>query len=390
MKLLTIKELEELSAIQDENCISIFLPTHRSGQETINLQDARLLKTLLQDLKHQLQQRGFNEDEAMHYLKPAADLIDDTGFWRRQLEGLAIFISKGFFRYYRLPLSFQQFSLLTDSFYLKSLAPAVNNHDYYYILAISLHKIRFFEAGRFFINELDLRNLFPENIGEILSYYDFEGGINRMQKTGSPPSPNTSYHGQGSVKKDDVPYIKEYFRHINEGLNRVITSKPYPMVLAAVGFLHPIYKEVNTVANIVEEGIHGNPERMKAEEIHEESKKIMEPYFREQSERRKKKYQRLAGTGKTSYNIEEIARAALNGRVEALFTTPGSHVWGKIYGENRDPQFEIHDHFERNDKCLIDRSVVKTLLNGGETYIVDKENLPETGVKTEIAAVFRY
>lgn len=391
MKLLTMNELEELSATRGDSCVSIYLPTHRGGHETINLQDARLLKTLLQDIKKRLQERGFNEDEAMDYLKPAANLIDDTGFWRRQLDGLALFISDDYFRYYRLPFTFEQFSLLTNSFYLKPLAPAFVDEDFHYILAISLQNLRLFEANRFFITELKLQELFPKGVDEILNYYDFERSLQVRAQYGRARAggEGQQYYGGGS-SRDNTPYIKEYFKHIDNGLKRIMTSNPPPMIIAGVEELHPTYKEANTAASIMDEGIFGNADLMKQQELHEKGKQIMEPYYQRQRERRKEKYQRLAGTGKTSYNIEEIARAAFNGRVEALFTTRNSNVWGKVFGENGHPEFEIHERFEKGDNCLIDQSVVKTILNGGETYIVDEEHLPEISTNAKVAAVFRY
>ena len=40
------------------------------------------------------------------------------------------------------------------------------------------------------------------------------------------------------------------------------------------------------------------------------------------------RYAALAGSGKASYDIQEIAPAAINGRIDALFVVEGTHHWG--------------------------------------------------------------
>lgn len=390
MRALTMEELQQLNEIKGENCISIYLPTHRGGKEVTANEDARLLKSLVQKIKFRLTDQGINDGEVQRYLGQVYDLIDNTSFWRDQQDGLAIFLAKDFFRYYRMPYRFDEFTLVSDSFYLKPLIPAFDDRDYYHILAVSLHKIRFFEANRFYINELKLEDIFPENVDEILSYYQFEQSLQmRSQHGGMSSGDNVQYYGQGGSKRDNTPYIKEYFREIDKGIGRITTSTPIPMVIAAVEYLHPIYKEVNTHAEIMEKGIMGNHDMAEPKELHAKSLEIMEPYFHRQRESRRNKYQQLAGSGKTSRDINEIVTAAVNGRIEALFVAKGANMWGKLKDENG-LKTELHETFQDNDNCLIDLSAVNTLLNGGETYLVDREYIPQDGAETPVAALFRY
>ena len=391
MKLLTLKELEELYQITNENAISIYLPTHKAGKEVLNQKDARTLKNHYQQIKKKLAGKGMHENEIENLLQPINQLINDGNFWRQQLGGLAIFLSDGFFRYYRLPIPFEEFRLMTTSFYLKPLAQTFSDDEYYFILALSLQNIRLYEANKYFIHEIDLQELFPDGVEEILNYYEFEKSLQmRSQQGGMNSGDNAQYYGQGGSKQDVTPYIEEYFRKIDEGLGRVMTSNPQPMVLAAVDYLHPIFKKVTKTSKVVDKGIMGNPDHLKADELHVQANQIMEPFFKKQRNTRFDKYKELEGTGKTSNDIKEIAKAAMNGRIEALFAQKGNVVWGKIYENNGDQRIELHKEFESGDNCLIDQSIVKTLLNGGETYLVENDNSSEVYDKTGIAALFRY
>ncbi len=69
----------------------------------------------------------------------------------------------------------------------------------------------------------------------------------------------TIFHGQDSsaLEKD---LIKQYFRLIDEGLKDILNKHEYPMVLAEVDYLLPIYQEVNKYNNILNQGIYGNPD----------------------------------------------------------------------------------------------------------------------------------
>jgi hypothetical protein len=52
--MITKKELLQLSGAHDSFCISIYIPTHRAGKETLNGMDARNLKNQLKGVNQKL------------------------------------------------------------------------------------------------------------------------------------------------------------------------------------------------------------------------------------------------------------------------------------------------------------------------------------------------
>lgn len=412
MEIISRKEFEKLANFRGENCVSIYIPTHRAGKEVNNGKDAILFKNQLQKVKNTLIDRGMQEKKVREFLSPAYKLHEDTNFWHKQLEGLAVFIGEDHFSYYRVPLSFDEFCSVTTTFNLLPLVPLFSDDGLYYVLAVSQDKVRLFEATRFYINELDTGDTLQQGLIEVLKYYDFgkeiynksssQGGGNMTPGKGSAvqggggPNPSgarggANFHGQGDTKSDqDRPLIIEYFRNLNEGLKHYIHSDRVPVVLAAVDYLHQMYKEASNgfQYKIMDEGLVGNYDTVNAKELHKQSWEIVEGYFKQERERSRKAYNDLAGTGRTSYNINEIVPAALNGRIDSLFVADGSHTWGRFHPENQD--VEIHEDFQYGDDDLVGRSAVATILNSGHTFVVDKNELPDKTVDTEMVAVLRY
>ena len=106
MEILSKTDLRELAEQQDGWHVSIYMPAHRAGRET--QQDPIRLKNLVGQALEGLVAAGMRAPEARERLEPAARLVEDGGFWRRQSDGLALFASGRGFRTFRLPLDFQQ------------------------------------------------------------------------------------------------------------------------------------------------------------------------------------------------------------------------------------------------------------------------------------------
>lgn len=154
-------------------CISIFMPTHRMWPET--QQDPIRLKNLLRIAEENLIRNGLRSPEAKKLLEPSQVFLIDTSFWRYQSDGLAIFLSSDVFQYYRLPLKFGEFAVVTHRFNIKPLLPLFNSDGHFFVLALSQNKIRLFQSTRYSISEMDLEKTHvPTSISEALRYTEFE------------------------------------------------------------------------------------------------------------------------------------------------------------------------------------------------------------------------
>jgi len=193
------------------------------------------------------------------------------------------------------------------------------------------------------------------------------------------------FHGHGTGKDDAKNNILRYFQQVDQGLRNILKEGPAPLVLAGVDYLFPIYREANSYPHLVEQGITGNPESLKAEELHEQARGIVEPQFLKAQEEAMAKYKQLAGSVRASKDLKEIVPAAWEGRIDILFVAGDVQQWGFF-----DPDkhvVHIHVEPEPGDEDLLDLAAAHTFLNGGRVYALRLEEMPD---ETALATIFRY
>ncbi len=204
MQVISREEIKALLEQPKQNSVSIYMPTHPAGREV--RQDPIRFKNLIKEAEARLIDAGVQEQDANALLKQAHEL-DTPEFWQQLGEqGLAIFISNDIFRYYPLPIEFDELVVVTDRFHVKPLLPILNGNGRFYILALSQKDVKFFEATRYSINEVEVGNL-PESLDEALQYDEtakdgqFRVGASRGA-TGSAAGQPGQSHGQGSPDRD--------------------------------------------------------------------------------------------------------------------------------------------------------------------------------------------
>lgn len=389
MSLLSVDELKQLVYRSEGVCLSIYMPLYRIVPEV--QQNSIRLKNLMKEAEEKLVAYGIDSQEALDCLAPVKEAIDSEDFWAHLNDGLAIFIAPGIFRSYRLPAKFNELVVVSDRFHLKPLLPFLTGDGLFYILALSQKQIRLIECTRYSANEIEVPSL-PKDLDEALLYEETaKEGQFRISApkggTNNPAAQPGTFHGQGSSDRDEMKQhlILQYFYLVDKAVYEYLHDQKAPLVLAGVDYLHPIYREANNYPHLVSEGIMGNPELRKPEELQEQGLPMVEPLFGQALQQASDRYKQLAGTGKASGDVKEAIPAAYYGRVEELFVAVGVQQWGSF-----DPQtstVQMHPDEEAGDEDLLNLAAVQTLLNGGTVYAVKPEEVPD---KAAIAAVFRY
>lgn len=385
MESLTLDQIKGLAQQTASPSISIFLPTHRAGQDT--QQDPIRFKNLLRDAEKQFLGSGMGPREVSALLEPAQALLGDPHFWSHQYEGLAVFMTSEDFHFYRLPFRVEELLIIAQSYYVKPVLPLFTNNGHYYILAISQDGVRLFEGTRNSVGQIDLPDGTPVNLEEALR---LDGRQKSLQMhTGSSPggTGDGMFHGQGPGEEEQKIWIEQYLNLVDTGLKDIFREQQAPLVLAGVDYLLPIYRKVSEYANIMQEGITGSPEHLRPEELQEQAWTIVEPYFRQESEKTVEQYHQLADTDKATDNIEEIVAAAFNGRVDKLILAVEDHIWGAFNPKDGKVTRSSNGQSKKHNLALLDFTAMNTLQNGGTVYALSQDEMP---TDSPIAAVFRY
>lgn len=385
MDILTGAELEQLMRKEQQWCVSIYMPTHRTGREA--QQDPIRLKNLLGEAEKRLSDQGVGTRDVQQMLEPAAKLLLDSDFWQHQSDGLAIFITSNRVRRYRLPLNFEEFVAVMDHFHVKPLLPLFTGDGQFYILALSQNEVRLLNGTRYSVSEVDIGQV-GGSLAEAIPSVNHQMSLQLHSSGSSGGSGSVTFHGQGggsdeSAKKE----LLRYFRLVADGLKEFLQGNRAPLVLAGVEYLLPIYKEANTYPNLIDTVIKGNPDLLSADELHKSAWEIIRPLFQAAREEAFAYYQQLAGQAseRVADTLEKIVPAAYHGQVETLFVATGEQQWGILNPVTN--EIELHDQMESGDEPLLDLATVHTYLKGGTVYAVEPEMMPGG---SPAAAVLRY
>jgi hypothetical protein len=172
---------------------------------------------------------------------------------------------------------------------------------------------------------------------------------------------------------------------VDQGLQKILSDAKAPLVLAGVDYLFPIYREANSYPDIMREGIAGNPEGMRPEELRKAAWQIVKPYFLRARQEAVDRYTHAAGSSIASNDVKAIASAAYQGRIELLLLALGIQRWGVLDTEALSVQ--LHEQRNPGDEDLLDFAAAHTLLNGGTVYALEPGEIPEGACA---AAIFRY
>jgi hypothetical protein len=382
MKSLSNYELKTLMNKQKAPCISMFMPTHRTGAEI--QQNQIRLRNLLREAEEKLLDGGLRTAEAKALLEPVSGLLGNVIFWRQQSDGLAVFLSADVFSYYCLPIDFDELIVVADRFHVRPLLPVLGSDGRFYILTLSQNEIRLYESTKQSIREIELETI-PKNIADALHYDELEKQVRFHRGTSRGGERGSMLSGGGANLDDMKENILKYFRQINRGLHSLLKDERVPLVLAGVDYLFPIYREANTYPSLIDEGIAGNPKGISTELLHKQALQIIKPYFQKAEDDALAQYRQSSGTGLTSNDIKEIVPAAYHGRVGLLFISTGQQPWGVFDPESNEVQ--LHRTMKSDSEGLLDFSVIQTFLNGGSVFSIAREKMPDD---TSVAAVFRY
>lgn len=385
MKLLDMGDLKQLVNRPESLCVSIYMPTERAGKEVS--QNAIRFKNLMKSAEKQLRSFGLSENEIGDFLAPGTKLLASNKFWQYQGDGLAAFICRDSFKYFRLPHRFKELAVVTNRFHIKPLLSVIGLEGRYYILALSQKNVRLFQATRQGVSEVELEEA-PKSLEEALQY---EFPEKQLQFHTEAPRRSgmrdAVFYGTGDADPNIKNAILRFFQVVDKSVYALLKEESAPLVLASVDYLVAIYKRASRCTTITEQAIKGNPDELSAEDLNKRAWSIIQPYVRRAEDEAAAKYKSLVGTeGKQVTNkLREIVRAAYHGRLESLFVSVGVQRWG-IYDPETN-EVRIHDKETPGDQDLLDLAAVHCLLSKGTVFAVEPKRMPD---ESPAAAILRY
>jgi len=356
-------------------CVSIYLTTHRKHPEWTH--DPVRFRGLVSEAEAILAKQG--QREAKEAVEPLRALLDQP-FWEFSLEGFAVFLSGGSVTAYRLPMPVPECVVVADTFHTKPLLRFLRTNWRYFVLSVSQNGVSLYEGSSFGAGEVELRGV-PASLQDALGL-----PVHDRIVTAHGHSGGHVFHGRGPGREETKEELLKFFRTIDRGLRDLLRDEHAPLLLASVGYYHPLYREANTYPHLLAAGIDGNFERSNGEQIHAAAWPIVERHFAEETERWVERYRESVGPGLGSDRLEEVAAAAVRGRVRCVFAAEGTTVWGVLDRETGGITIHPRQLNER-DGDLIDDVCEEAYRRGAEVFVLPPDRMP---TDQPIAAIYRF
>ncbi|MDR9418224.1 hypothetical protein [Gracilimonas sp.] len=379
MSLVNRETIEKLiSKTQDIN-VTIFLPTHKKGEE--GKQDSIRLKNLIQQAKSELIEQGWKENETDELFDPVIAKTEENQFWLHQDKGLAIYINKEYFDFFKIPVSPKENFYISNNFLVTPLLELQNHHSIYHVLLLSQSETKMFKIAPDETTQVKFESV-PTNMEDHLKYHVHDRSI--QYHTGTSGS-RAVFHGHGTDSDEDNKELELFLKHIENKVTKYLKRVNGPLVLAGPDKMVSYYKKSNKYFNVLEEHISGNCDNKSVQEIEVESWQIVEPYFSEEIKSDIERFNDLSGSELISTDVSEIVKGSYYGKVDTLFVPMGFHQFG-IFDQEKN-EIEISDQKNGETVDLINLAAISAIRNGSTLYGLPQSEVPNN---SGLAAIYRY
>lgn len=373
--------LQQLLDFNQCPCLSIFMETHPSGQESE--QDAIRLHNLLRGAEEALSANWMRSSDARTFVASAEQLPRDQEFWSHRSQGLALFVANHFLQSFRVDLPFTESATIAERFRIRPILPLLEKNLDFYLLVLSENRVALYSVDRQGIRGVDVPEL-PSSLKECLNYTGIERGQQvHTAMRGVAGKEGAVFHGQGGEEDDRLNELGTYCIAVDRAVTRYLGQTQRRLVLACVDDLAAIYRSKNTFRQLSEEFLGGNFDRAAEHELHQRALALAEPWNQLESRRVAERYGNGLSRGGSIDDPRQIVLAAKQGRVESLVYDPKAHLLGISDMENGKVAITGKD----DDDDLVDLAALETIRHGGSVYSM--LNL-EIATNEPLAAILRY
>lgn len=366
---------------EDGPLISLYQPTHRSFPD--NKQDPIVFKNLLRVIENSLKQIT-NDDFIDSIMKPFYELKEDKTFWNTTADGIAVLASKSKCIVYNLHNPVKELAIVANSFHIKPLIKAFQSTENYQLLGLSRENFTLYQGNRNGFEEIVINQDTPRTMKDVLGDQLSDSNLSHGSYAGAGGP--TMYHGHVDVKLEINKDTEKYFRYVDSFVfeNYSKTSK-LPLILVSLTEYHPEFKRLSHNPYLLEEGINKSIESLDLNEIQEKVRMIIEAINMEKIKKLAESYAKAKVELLGSSDLEHVAKAAYESRVETILIDEDKMIPGKIDYKTGEIKLGNIDSPEYDD--ILDDLAELVLLGGGAVFVLPKIKMPSA---TGIAAIYRY
>ncbi len=380
---ITSTSLAELSSAQKAPCLSLYQPTHR--RHPYNQEDAIRFRNLIKKMKTSLCEK-YQTVDVQTFLEPFEKLAGDTEFWNHTLDGLAVLSCPNVFRIFTFDQDVPELAIVADTFHTKPLLRFLQSVDRYQVLGLSRDKTTLFEGNRHGLRQVDLVAEVPRTIEDALGKELSEPHQTVASYGGVGGSSSPMHHSQGGKPDELDADTERFFRAVDRGiLEHYSSQSKLPLILAALPEHHHLFQQLSHNPFLVAQGVKFNPDSISEEELRLHAWEVFEPGYQARLSSFGKEFEQARTKGVGSDDLEQIAQAAMSGRVSTLIIDADKRMAGRLNADTGQIFFGKLSDPESDD--LLDDLGELVTKKGGQVLVIPTEMMK---TRTGVAATYRY
>jgi hypothetical protein len=297
---------------------------------------------------------------------------------------MAMFITPDFSEQINLSIKPDTSSYVGSLLHIIPLIEAFIDNGVFYLLVLSQHIVKLFEADHYTKTEIKLTDV-PKNIEEMLRFDIAQGNVQaRGLPKGAVSGQGAMFYGTADLKLNKKN-IERFMQIVAAAVDKKLFNQNAPLILAAVEYEESMFRMHCNYPFLVSKGLHGNPDIVSVDDIHNQAWDILAEHLKKDQEKYIALYNDFSNTDKTSSDLKTILQAAYMGRVDTLFVNTRKRVFGMF--DTKSLTTAVHERQEGVDEDLLNLAAIYTLKNEGRIFPINK-NL--TNKNQPLAAIFRY
>lgn len=320
--MIAVEDLRLLAGVPGP-CLSIFQPI-RDNVSQVAKTETRLVAAA-QAADALLEKRGMPADDRERFLRPILKLANNTD-WASHTGAIVIFRAPGFIQSSFWPDALDAAVHVQDEFVVLPLIPGLHAQRSFWILALSINRVRLLRATPKGLSEIDLPAGVPRSLIEAGGFDAPEGDLEARSAAGSSTgNMHAVRFGTTSANETTPRYLHDFFKAVDRGIHGLLAAAGHdPLVLAAVTRELAIYKEINTWQFLLDESIHGSPDSLGNHRLFSAAADLVAKSAPVNG-RSHQDVEAAAGRGLLLRELPEILEAARNGQVARLLIPPTGH-----------------------------------------------------------------
>lgn len=357
-----------LAGAATASLVSIYLPMEREFPEV--KQNAVRLRHAAETVLARLLEAGVPEDGAREWSERVLSVETDLRRLEAPVAGLAIFLDHAGARACTLPWPVAEQVRLADHPILRPLLAQIDRNRPYRLLALS--------ANRVALHDGDARGLRPALKHDLPA--SLEDALDLVPKPAARRSRSESlsrdFAGGAGEREAD---LAQFHRAVLQGL-AALPDPETPIVLAADAATQGEFRKLARIPSLLGEGVVCNPDPVPPDALHARAWPILEAEAAARRRAAAEAFERARNRGKGLDLVDDVAQAALAGRVRRLIVDAGLRVPGRI-----DPATARSVPAGEADGDVLDALAAAVLARGGEVIVADPGEMPtDTGVAAEL------